>query len=73
MAELAGLELPSLAPEEARERYSESRWARKAGSKRVRARRLREELGVDLRYPSFREGVPASLREMGVLGGEGEG
>ena len=67
VAELAGLELPRIGREEARARYSESRWARKAGSKRVRARRLTEELGVKLRYPSFREGVPASLREMGVV------
>ena len=69
VAELAGLEVPTLTVEEARERYSESRWARKAGSKRVRGRRLREELGVELAWPSYREGVPASLREMGVLDG----
>lgn len=67
VADLAGLELPTLTREEARERYSAKRWARKAGSKRVRGRRLREELGVELRYPSYREGVPAALRGMGVL------
>jgi nucleoside-diphosphate-sugar epimerase len=71
VAELAGLEPTSLSPEEARERYSESRWARKAGSKRVSNRRLREELGVELAYPTFREGVPAALREEGVEFGEG--
>ena len=72
VAELTGLELPTLTVEEARARYSEARWARKAGSKRVRSERLREELGVELAYPSFREGVPASLREMGVLADVGE-
>ena len=66
VAELAGLELPRIGREAARERYSEARWARKAGSKRVRARRIVEELGVELAYPSFREGVPASLRAMGL-------
>lgn len=66
VAELAGLELPTLDRDEARERYPGARWARKAASKRIRARRLREELGVELRYPSFREGVPAALRAMGL-------
>ncbi len=73
VADLAGLELPTLTREEARERYSEKRWARKAGSKRVRGRRLREELGVEPRYPSYREGVPAALRETGVAAEDGEG
>ncbi len=66
VAELAGVELTRIGLDEARERYAESRWARKAGSKRVRARRLVDELGVELAYPSFREGVPASLRAMGL-------
>jgi len=71
VAELAGLELETLGPEEARERDSESRWARKVGSKRVSNRRLREELEVELAYPTFREGVPAALREEGVEPGRG--
>jgi nucleoside-diphosphate-sugar epimerase len=66
VAELAGLELETLGLEEARASYSESRWARKAGSKRVSNRRLREDLEVELAYPTFREGVPAALREEGV-------
>lgn len=61
VAELAGVELPVLSREEASERYSEARWARKVASKRVRNRRLREELGVELTYPTFRDGVPAAL------------
>lgn len=57
-----GVELPAITVEEARERYSPSRLARKLGSKRVENRRLREELEVELRYPSVREGLPAALR-----------
>lgn len=61
-ADLLGLELPSVPEAEARERYGEDRLARKLSSRRVSNRRLREELGVRLRYPSYREGVPAALR-----------
>ncbi len=61
-AEHLGVELPVISVEEARERYSSSRLARKLGSKRVENRRLREELEVELRYPSIREGLPAALR-----------
>lgn len=66
VAEIAGLEIETLRAEEARERYSETRWARKAGSKRVSNRRLREELGVELEHPTWREGVPAALSAEGV-------
>lgn len=65
-AGLLGLEIPTITLEEARERYSESALARKLGSKRVSNRRLREELEVELRYPTYREGVPEALREEGV-------
>lgn len=61
ITELAGLEVPLISRAEARKRYSERRLARKFGSKRVSNRRLREDLEVDLRYPSIREGVPAAL------------
>lgn len=61
-ADHLGVDLPALSVQEARERYSASRLARKLGSKRVENRRLREELGVELRYPSVREGLPAALR-----------
>lgn len=66
VAELLGVEIPTITVEEARASYSESRLARKLGSKRVSNRRLREELGVELEYPSFREGVPAALRAEGL-------
>lgn len=69
VAELAGVELPVISRREAEERYSEARLARKLGSKRVRNRRLREELGVELAFPSYREGVPASMAAEGLAAG----
>ena len=39
------------------------RGGRSGGHKRVSSRRLREELGVELRYPSYREGLAAIARE----------
>lgn len=64
-AEALGVELPRISLPEARERYSEERMARKLASKRVSNRRLREELSVELRYPTVAEGVPAALAEEG--------
>lgn len=66
-AELLGLEVTTITLAEARETYSEDALARKLGSKRVSNRRLREELQVELRYPTFREGVRAALEEEGAL------
>ena len=61
-ADLLGVPQPPLIPIEqaemsamARSFYSES--------KRVSNRRLREELGVDLAYPTYREGLAATLAE----------
>jgi nucleoside-diphosphate-sugar epimerase len=65
VAERCGLELCAFTLEEARAAYGPDRLARKLGSKRVSNRRMRDELGVELRYPTYREGVPAAL--------EGEG
>ncbi len=42
-------------------------WLRKLASRKVSNRRLRRELGVRLLYPSFREGLPAALREEGSI------
>ncbi len=69
VAERAGLELRTITREEAEASWSEARLARKTASKRVRNRRLREELGLELAYPTFREGVPAAL----AAGGMGSG
>lgn len=63
-ADLHGLPRPEwVSEEEAADRLSESRLRRKTGSKRVRNRRMREELGVELEYPTFREGLPATVKE----------
>lgn len=66
VARLCGLELRTTSLEEAEREWGADRLARKRGSKRVSNRRLRKELEVELRYPTFREGVPAALREEGV-------
>ena len=64
-ARLLDIDLPEITKEEARRVYSPDRLTRRLASRRVSNRRLREELGVSLRYPSFREGLPAALREEG--------
>ncbi len=61
-AELQGLSRPEwVEEEEARERYDESRLARKLESKRVRSVRLGSDLGVELEYPSYRVGLRAAI------------
>lgn len=62
-ASLLGLELREISEEEARATYDPDRLARRLASRRVSNHRLRQELGLTLRYPSFREGLPAALRE----------
>ncbi|MEL6793855.1 MAG: SDR family NAD(P)-dependent oxidoreductase, partial [Pseudomonadota bacterium] len=61
-AELLGAPPP---PEEAFETAEMSPMARSfySESKRVSNRRLREELGVALAYPTYREGLEATLAE----------
>ncbi|NIW35174.1 MAG: NAD-dependent epimerase/dehydratase family protein [Gemmatimonadetes bacterium] len=61
-ARLHGLAEPAVISEaEARERLSESRFRRKLTNKRVRSIRLKQELGVDLEYPTYRVGLPAAV------------
>ncbi len=63
-AELHGLPAPRwIEEDEARRRFGEDRLRRKLESKRVRNRRLREELRVGLRYPTYRLGLPAAVKE----------
>lgn len=63
-ADLHGLPRPAWIEEaEARARFGEDRLRRKLGSKRVRSRRLTEELEVELRHPSYRVGLPAAIEE----------
>ena len=64
-ARLLDIDLPEITEEEARTTYSLDRLTRRLASRRVSNRRLREELGVKLRYPSFREGLPAVLSSRG--------
>ncbi len=52
---------PSMDPAEAAQTMGESNLVMLLGNKRLRNRRMKEELGVVLRYPSYREGIPASL------------
>lgn len=54
---------PSIDPGEAARAMGESDFTMTQGNKRIRNRRIREELGVRLRYPSYREGIPAALAE----------
>jgi nucleoside-diphosphate-sugar epimerase len=61
-AELLGLPPPPEVPYETAEMTPMAR-SFYAESKRVRNDRIKEELGVVLRYPSYREGLAALLRE----------
>ena len=59
-AELLGLPVPPAVPIEEAE-MSEMARSFYAESKRVSNRRIREELGVELRYPTYREGLRALM------------
>lgn len=63
-AELLGVEPPPLVPFD---RADLSPMARSfyADNKRVRNRRIKDELGIELRYPSYREGLRALLETLG--------
>lgn len=64
-ARLLDIDLPEITEEAARRVYSPDRVTLRLASRRVSNRRLREELAVTLRYPSFREGLPAALSSRG--------
>lgn len=66
-ASLLDLDLLEISEDGARALYDPDRLARVLASRRVSNRRLRGELGVRLAYPSFREGLPAALREEGSI------
>jgi nucleoside-diphosphate-sugar epimerase len=64
-AEAAGLPPPVLVTRaEARERIPSGMLSFLVESRRVDSRRMREELGVHLHYPTLRSGIVASLAEM---------
>ncbi|MEX2583896.1 MAG: NAD-dependent epimerase/dehydratase family protein [Gemmatimonadota bacterium] len=67
-ASLLSLPLPpTVDREDIRDELNVDVFERRISSRRCRNRRMREELGVELRYPTVREGVPAALREEGAL------
>jgi len=67
-AALMGLPPPPGEPlEAARERLGEANLHLLADRKRCRNGKLRTELKVDLKYPTYREGIPAALRADGLL------
>jgi nucleoside-diphosphate-sugar epimerase len=67
-AELLALPIPPPLPrEDIRLEMGAVGFERRSAVGRCVNRRMREELGVVLRYPSVREGVPASLREEGAI------
>lgn len=67
-ASLLSLPLPpAVEREDIRQELSSSVFERRIAARRCSNRRMREELGVTLRYPSVREGVPAALRAEGAI------
>ncbi len=58
---------PPLPREDIRHELSRSVFERRVGARRCSNRRMREELRVELRYPTVREGVPAALQEEGAI------
>lgn len=67
-ASLLSLPLPpTVEREDIRHELSSDAFERRISSRRCSNRRMREELGVTLRYPTVREGVPAALEAEGAL------
>ncbi len=67
-AELLSLPLPpTVDREDIRLELGEDAFERRISSRRCLNIRMREELGVDLLYPTIREGLPAALRAEGAL------
>ncbi|NIN71228.1 MAG: NAD-dependent epimerase/dehydratase family protein [Gemmatimonadetes bacterium] len=65
-ADLQGLPRPEWVEEsEARRRLGEQRLRRKLANKRVRSLRLKDDLLVELKYPSYTLGLPAAVAEGG--------
>jgi nucleoside-diphosphate-sugar epimerase len=58
---------PTVSRDDIRHELSRDDFERRVGSRRCSNRRMREELRVELLYPTVREGVPAALREEGAL------
>ncbi len=62
-ASLLSLPLPpTVEREDIRQELTHDSFERRVASRKCSNRRMRTELGVDLRYPTIREGIPASLQ-----------
>ncbi len=61
-ADLHGLPRPEWVKTSEARRLAPERLRRKAESKRVRNRRLRDELEVSLAYPKYQAGLPAAVK-----------
>jgi nucleoside-diphosphate-sugar epimerase len=67
-ASLLALPLPpTVERDDIRQELSANAYERRISSRRCSNQRMREDLGVQLRYPTVREGVPAALRAEGAL------
>ena len=67
-ASLLSLPLPpTVEREDIRQELSQDSFERRVGSRRCSNRRMRQELAVELEYPTIREGVPAALRMEGAI------
>lgn len=58
---------PTVNREDIRHEIGEDAFERRVSSRRCANTRMREELGVELQYPTIRNGVPAALREEGAI------
>jgi nucleoside-diphosphate-sugar epimerase len=67
IASLLGIPLPPAVEREDIRGETLDSIERRNSSRRCSNRRLREELGVELRYPTVREGIPEALRAEGAL------
>jgi nucleoside-diphosphate-sugar epimerase len=67
-ASLLSLPLPpTVERDDIRQELNQDSFERRVSSRRCSNRRMREELCVDLKYPTIREGIPAALRAEGAL------
>lgn len=58
---------PTVEREDIRQELNSDAFERRISSRRCSNQRMREELGVQLRFPTIREGVPAALEAEGAL------
>ena len=67
-ASLLGLPMPPVADRaEIRQELSADAFERRVSSRRCLNTKMKQELGVELRYPNVRVGLPASLRAEGAI------